>query len=309
MSDETNQIDLSQIADKALQKNLANILRKLGEGKTLNAAERKMFEKHKKRQTDADLADLYNCDERTIRNWRKDGAPLHDADAMPGWLASRKNVPPGTGVPSADAPIPIIQFDGMTEEVGAPAAMRRLAEAEVNAAKNYQQAMRSQNPILIKNTLNAWLETVDALRKYDSQIEASRRDSGELLPRAELERILRSVAWYLRISGQQAIAAACEVTEPIWRVKEPWEMNKILCRLHWETLMNTFASLASHADGQEMEIPGWAIQALSSDLEFVLKDVPEVIKRRAEAIEILVKHNAKQTVRKLKAHHDTQLKR
>lgn len=293
MSDEI-QIDLSQIADKALQKNLANILRKLSEGKTLSAREHKMFEKHKKKQTDADLAELYNCDERTIRNWRKEDAPLHDPQAMTAWLANRKNVPPATGAPSGAPAFQLSTFE-LTEDEGAAAALRRLGEAELNAAKNYQRALKEGNPLLIKATQNAWLETLDVLRKYDAQIEAGRRDAGELVPREELERILRSVSFYLRMAGQQAIGAACAETEPIWKIKEPWEMNRLLVRLHWETLMNTFASLASHADGKEMEIPAWAIQALSSDLEFVLKDVPETIKKRAAAIEELIQHNARQT--------------
>lgn len=43
-----------------------------------------------------ELGQLYGCDERTIRNWRKEGAPLGDPVAMEEWLAARHTTPAGS---------------------------------------------------------------------------------------------------------------------------------------------------------------------------------------------------------------------
>lgn len=305
------------IASKVLNADLANILKKAASGKPLTKYERELIATSASpEETPAEIpagrpsdyshpekhyAELYKCDVRTVRNWKKENAPLDYPEKMPAWLANRKNVPPGTLTPdqaTAD-PDAVQEFQPielhLDQKEGAAAALTRLAQAELNASENYARAIRGGNPLNIKNTLNAWLETSEALRRYDSQIEAGRRDSGELLPRTEIERIFRAVAFFLRIAGQQSIEAACDTTEPIWQIKEPWEMNKLLSRLLWETLMNTFAALGSHADGVEMSVPRWAIQALSSDLDFVLKDAPEIVQKRAEAIRVLIQYNAKET--------------
>src|SRR5690554_4608853 len=45
--------------------------------------------------TDDAAAKRYGVSERTVRRWRRDGAPLGDDKAMEEWLAARRQVPDG----------------------------------------------------------------------------------------------------------------------------------------------------------------------------------------------------------------------
>lgn len=45
--------------------------------------------------TDDAAAKRYGVSERTVRRWRRDGAPLDDPKAMGEWLAQRRQLPPG----------------------------------------------------------------------------------------------------------------------------------------------------------------------------------------------------------------------
>ncbi len=45
--------------------------------------------------SDAVLGKQYGVDGRTIRTWRKEGAPLDDPAAMVDWMAAKRNEPPG----------------------------------------------------------------------------------------------------------------------------------------------------------------------------------------------------------------------
>jgi hypothetical protein len=45
--------------------------------------------------SDAALGKQYGVDGRTIRTWRKEGAPLDDPVAMVDWMAAKRNEPPG----------------------------------------------------------------------------------------------------------------------------------------------------------------------------------------------------------------------
>ena len=49
------------------------------------------------------LATIYACSERSIRNYRADGAPLGDPAAMWAWWSSRKNMPRSTAAKGLEA--------------------------------------------------------------------------------------------------------------------------------------------------------------------------------------------------------------
>lgn len=46
-----------------------------------------------KKQQEATLAERYGVDERSIRNYKKLGAPLHDLEAMDEWIAQKRTIP------------------------------------------------------------------------------------------------------------------------------------------------------------------------------------------------------------------------
>ncbi len=246
--------------------------------------------KHSYQKGAAIYAASHDCNVRTVRNWMREGAPLDDATAMTTWLAARKNMPPSakTIAPAAAPASPLTEGEQGT---GAASALRRLEDEEFKAWRDLQAALgrKPGNLLEIKIAREGWLKVSESLRKYDLLVEQSRRDSGELLPRSEVERILRALGWYLRLAGQGAAHAAarnfCGLTEP-------WQASRLLTRLYWETLLNALVPLTAASEGA-MSAPAWVMEALRADLDTVLVDAGPTLKLRADTFTQLVEYNAK----------------
>jgi hypothetical protein len=90
--------DPKSISEAMLKRNLANIAKRLNEGKTLTRAEIELIQStdSKTPKTDREYARLYGCNPKTIQRAREAGAPLDDVDAMSAWFAARKNSPAGS---------------------------------------------------------------------------------------------------------------------------------------------------------------------------------------------------------------------
>lgn len=138
------------------------------------------------------LAASWATTARTISRWKLEGAPIDDADEMRIWLACRKNLPLGTKK--------LLQSESLARRMaaragapdlptGAAAAMRRLETAEAAAFNDLQVALKEGNSFQVKLARDGWLRVSESLRRYDLMLEASRRDAGELVTRAELERM------------------------------------------------------------------------------------------------------------------------
>jgi len=73
--------------DKIERKNIANILSKLKDGKTLTETDRRALENHREKESDGklqkptqqQLADLYQCDQPTISRLKKKNINIYDA--------------------------------------------------------------------------------------------------------------------------------------------------------------------------------------------------------------------------------------
>ena len=143
--------------------------------------------------TDKEIAHFWGIADRTLFRWKADGAPIRDELAMRAWLATRKNLPKSvlekiqlTGGDILSAPVSPVSGS----KPGAAAALKRLQEAELAAWERLQKALAGGNPLHIKLEREAWLKISDALRKYELLVEQSRREAGELIPRAELEKFI-----------------------------------------------------------------------------------------------------------------------
>jgi DNA-binding transcriptional MerR regulator len=86
------------ITDAMFRRNMANIAKKLNEGKTLTKAEIDLIKESEKtlQKTDSEYAEKFKCSVKTIRRAREAGAPLDDVDAMSDWFAASKNSPKGS---------------------------------------------------------------------------------------------------------------------------------------------------------------------------------------------------------------------
>jgi len=147
------------------------------------------------------LATKYRVSTRTIRNWKRDGAPLGDAAKMKQWLAGRRTAPTITGK--------VKQLETATSSPrppggpGAHMALRRLEQSELEAYTRLQAANNSGDPVQIRTALHAYLSLAELLRKTDQSIAEARRDAEEQVSRSTVENMLAGLGWSLRIACDQ----------------------------------------------------------------------------------------------------------
>src|SRR5215472_16368594 len=113
--------------------------------------------------SDKKLAEKYHCDERTVRRWRKDGAPLSEPAEMPAWLLSRRSIPSGTAAllegkeTKTVSNIASQDTGDDSARTGAAGALRRLESAERTTYKILQAALKSGSAASIKVARENWL--------------------------------------------------------------------------------------------------------------------------------------------------------
>ena len=179
------------------------------------------------------LATIYACSERSIRNYRAEGAPLDDPGAMWAWWSSRKNMPRTVATKGLDAireafttvvgaATPTVASSAKAEigtlgamdvptdlPAGAQHELRWLEALAVEAPHNLIRARGSGDPMTMKQALDAYLKITEGLRKFDNQVTADRRDSGEVITRAQVEQPITALTVWLRRGIETFINGAC----------------------------------------------------------------------------------------------------
>jgi hypothetical protein len=200
---------------------------------------------------DEELTKKWACNLRTLQRWRSQGAPLDDDEAMKKWLLSRHRIPPGTArllrgePPPTGGPVPppkpksklrpvLPQADGESPSaLGAPAALKRLEQAEDAAHKDMLAALADPDatPESIMAARKGWLMLVDSMRRSDAVVEESRRDAGLLVPRSELEDYAQGLIVNFLGSVVGSLERACpQITglptpQAVWDVLRPLLTN------------------------------------------------------------------------------------
>jgi len=108
---------------------------------------------------------------------------------------------------------------------GAAAALTRLETAEANAYSAVERAALGGDLFELKQAREGWLKVSEALRRSDAQIEASRRETGELIPRRSVAAALTFVAMFLRFS---IIQTARQVAEKVQGAATVIDARKVL---------------------------------------------------------------------------------
>jgi hypothetical protein len=193
----------AELAAKIMQADLANIARKVKAGRPLTQGERRLIAEEAgkaPKASEKDLAARWGTVRRTVRRWKKQGAPLGDDAAMRTWLSGRAKLPPGTTaiLSGASSPTPTSATAPPSPQQGPPepkprpipgaaAALRRMEDSEVLCFQDLEAALPTGDLARIKFCRDAYLKTAEALRRADLAIEEDRRERGALLPRKELE--------------------------------------------------------------------------------------------------------------------------
>lgn len=181
-------------------------------------------------------------------------------------MADRKGRTALTSVPNADS------------RVGAGAALRRLETSELAAWNDLQTAIADGNPLRIRLCRDTWLKTSESLRRYDLQLEQSRRDAGELLPRAELERLSRNFTTHFK----NACTQACNSLAPKLAGSAPSTICAELHSMLFDSICTGFATMA--AMKSPSQLPPWLIASATKPLASTYTTAPEIIAERTAAL-------------------------
>ena len=121
--------------------------------------------KTKKEDPNEAIASHWGVTVRTVRSWRREGAPFGDEQQMFVWLAGRKNIARGVLQKiQSTAPEEVVSAGNNKGEIGAAPALARLEISELAAFERLQAALASGNPIAIRESRESWLRISESLR-------------------------------------------------------------------------------------------------------------------------------------------------
>lgn len=229
------------------------------------------------------FAAIYACSERSIRNYRAEGAPLDDPSAMFAWWASRKNMPRSTAAKGLEAvqaaytdvvgkaappagDVAEVVLDSSTAmnvpgdlPAGAQHELRWLEALAVEARHNLIRAKQSNNPVTIKQSLDAYLKITEGLRKFDNQVDQSRRDGGEVVTKAQIQSVLCGVIAWVRRGIEDYLNGICLT---IAECDTPQEVYAAIA----EPLRGSLARAVDASMESQTKTPGWVRDSMVEGL-------------------------------------------
>lgn len=264
--------------DQIERVNIANIVAKLKEGKTLTASDRRALENQRRKEaglrpqkTDVELAKEFDVDKRgSIARWKKLGAPFGGTDAeVYHWLIDN-------GMRGADDwknkfrkenPGDIAKKKNTKSKARAKTPPIKTAEElRDEYLKELQTAKDSGDEAREKVALNNYLKINKNIRESEAHAKRLGLDSGEVLPRSEVEKILRATFW--------AANACCDkfskqIAQRLSDKKAP-EIHAILKPLLVGiTLFEGMRRLAKTPG--DVNLPSWIIKCAETERKHYLK--------------------------------------
>jgi hypothetical protein len=223
----------------------------------------------KPKNQDKALAEQYGVTTRSIRNWRSQGAPLGDAQALKIWLTSRRTIPPATRERLENAPGPTAKpkirrktVETPPGDQGAGPALGRLESAEEKTWRTFEAAMADGNPALVRASRESWLEVSAELRKYDRQLSLDRRRASAMVPREQVEQLLKSFGFLIRIGTVQCAQSVAprlvgaDINSALTNTKDGLTSSLYQCCV----------SLAANLEQTRSRIPRWMLDVFLSEV-------------------------------------------
>ena len=258
--------------DAIERKNIANILAKLKDGKTLTASDRKALDNHKRKEAglrpkqtgDETAADL-GTTRLNINRWKKLGAPFEGTNAdLYKWMVDHD-------IQAAEEWRKAFRADNPGKFPKKKAAKKKAAksvEAEIKSAEQLRDEYLSELQIAKeagddsreKVALNAYLKIDKQIRESEAHAKKLGIDRGEMLSRGEVERILRAVAW----SGNACIDKFSKQIAQRLSDKKPAEVHRILKpTLVALTLFEAMKRVAKTPG--EVNLPEWCVECFATE--------------------------------------------
>ena len=257
------------IYDKIEEKNYANIVAKLKDGKTLTASDKVALENYQRKQegtrpkkSDAELAKEFGIDRRTITRWKKTQAPFNRSDKdMYQWLVANN----AKGAKRWIDEYRKLNPDEFPKKKNNKAKQK---ENEIKTAdelcddyfEELQHARSIGDDVREKISLENYLKINKQLRDQEAHNKKLGLDSGELLSRSEVERIMRAMFW----AGNACCEKFAKQIAQKLSHKEPAQIYDILAPLL--TSLTIFEALKKVAKPPgEVNLPDWFVECASTE--------------------------------------------
>ena len=262
--------------DSFEEKNIVNKQLKLKDGKTLSASDRRALENFQRKkegkrpqQTEAELAKEFAVDRRgSIVRWKKLNAPFDGTDAdMYQWLISND-------VRGADEWKKKFREANPGEFPKRKTAKKALKKTATKSAEQLrdeyftelQEAKDAGDDAREKITLDAYLKIDKQIREQEAHNKKLGLDSGETLPRPEVERILKNWIW----GGNACCDKYSKQIAQRLSNKPPAEVHKILKPMLTGLLVFEGLKRMAKVPG-EINLPQWFIDCVQTERKFYLK--------------------------------------
>ena len=230
--------------------------------------------------------EAYSVCKATIKRWHDKGIDVTDPKAVSKYRAQKNHGGARSrGENKVEAAVLTQKLGATTKELGAAAALERLEEAERSAYEHWELAMVGGDPFTVKVARESWLKMTESLRRYDASIEEARRQAGATLAKEEAERILKALAYFMRMAGRQLIIGE---VKGFCAEEDPAVLCHDLESLLGEQIMLAVASLVATSEGK-LQVPKWVADALNDDLAAFFSDAQYQMEARSEALGHVIK--------------------
>ena len=258
------------------EKNIVNIQLKLKDGKTLSASDSRALENFRRKkeglrpeQTEAELAKEFGVDRRgSIVRWKKLGAPFDGTNAeMYQWMFDKdiRGAEEWKKNYRADNP------GQLTKKKAAKKTAKKVATKSAEELRDeyfmeLQEAREVGDDAREKIALEYFLKIDKQIRDQEAHNKKLGLDSGETLPRNEVERLL--TVW---IHGGNACCDkySKQIAQRLSN-KNPAEVHKILKPMLTALLVFEGLKRMAKVPG-DVNLPQWFIDCVQTERKFYLK--------------------------------------
>ena len=211
------------------------------------------------RKSQQSYADEYGVSLKILKSWKDLGAPYKDEAKMVTWLLGRGRIPAGAKN--------WLKARGV--DLDAKAGTDAPAQDKLQSAEDFRNHCKAKLAEAIghndQNEIEFWaklhLQYDESIRRSETHAAKLGIDNGTVLPRAEVERILRAVMYAGNACVQGALTSICEklagISEPaeIFRILKPAIVGGRLFA-GFEKVKNTRG---------EPGLPGWVVECVAGE--------------------------------------------
>ena len=155
--------------------------------------------------------------------------------------------------PAKDETDDLEDEDGVEAGEGVGKAFQSLVKYERQARRALNDAIKTENPLLIKVKEEAWLKVLRELLRYEINVEVAKRDAGELIPRADVVNHCRAFLSWHQVGLSDAVRTA---VPRIVGLEKPGDVAHIL-----DPIIRESQALAFDIGTRAGLVPSWLAEA------------------------------------------------